>query len=606
MANQSNNIKEINEQYLQYDIKLPILQLLDELSEGEVKTSETTKSQTNENKEYNYQSKLNKKEKPIFDIPINSIKKEPYNNDNNEGTTQCCTGFQDKDKNKENSSQRKSNKTKPKPKFRIPIHSIRNEKQKEDDDEDTRNITDLIYEEEDSQINGNNISDEKKLDYIIFPKEEKKENKELSNRNYSSYENIKEDNNKNGQLKKSSNNKKEKFKNQKKNSKKEYYVRCNISNSNKINYIKPKYNIPTDKIVKEIKDKIKKKNEIKNDNLKKNNNSNFISSLNNGLSTKLNNHNNYNYYGTNKLLCLNNYNLYNTINNYQNIYNQSLSKIIEQKKLFQNLKELGLCYLTNTQNINNYLLKLYINNTINNNNFNNYFNNPFISFNNDIYNNYNNYYNYGNQNPLLYNYIPNNNNILNINDINQLKNINNEKYTITLKSKTDDPNIEKISKIQVTTSYIKDNQKIIQENEPKKEKNIKNLINIEDIKAGKELRTVVRLNPIPPNYSSFDVSKLLDKYLKIESGKNQRIYQALYTPLCKIIGKNLGYCFVMMAKPKYVIDFYNTFNGKIFGKKKCKKPCNVIWADKQGDDFLKNAEEDPTRKPIIFKDIKFD
>ena len=606
MANQSNNIKEINEQYLQYDIKLPILQLLDELSEGEVKTSETTKSQTNENKEYNYQSKLNKKEKPIFDIPINSIKKEPYNNDNNEGTTQCCTGFQDKDKNKENSSQRKSNKTKPKPKFRIPIHSIRNEKQKEDDDEDTRNITDLIYEEEDSQINGNNISDEKKLDYIIFPKEEKKENKELSNRNYSSYENIKEDNNKNGQLKKSSNNKKEKFKNQKKNSKKEYYVRCNISNSNKINYIKPKYNIPTDKIVKEIKDKIKKINEIKNDNLKKNNNSNFISSLNNGLSTKLNNHNNYNYYGTNKLLCLNNYNLYNTINNYQNIYNQLLSKIIEQKKLFQNLKELGLCYLTNTQNINNYLLKLYINNTINNNNFNNYFNNPFISFNNDIYNNYNNYYNYGNQNPLLYNYIPNNNNILNINDINQLKNINNEKYTITLKSKTDDPNIEKISKIQVTTSYIKDNQKIIQENEPKKEKNIKNLINIEDIKAGKEPRTVVRLNPIPPNYSSFDVSKLLDKYLKIESGKNQRIYQALYTPLCKIIGKNLGYCFVMMAKPKYVIDFYNTFNGKIFGKKKCKKPCNVIWADKQGDDFLKNAEEDPTRKPIIFKDIKFD
>ena len=114
------------------------------------------------------------------------------------------------------------------------------------------------------------------------------------------------------------------------------------------------------------------------------------------------------------------------------------------------------------------------------------------------------------------------------------------------------------------------------------------------------------MNPIPPNYSSFDVSKLLDKYLKIESGKNQRIYKALYTPLCKIIGKNLGYCFVMMSKPKYVIDFYNTFNGKIFGKKKCKKPCNVIWADKQGDDFLKTTEDDPIRKPIIFKDLKND
>ena len=94
--------------------------------------------------------------------------------------------------------------------------------------------------------------------------------------------------------------------------------------------------------------------------------------------------------------------------------------------------------------------------------------------------------------------------------------------------------------------------------------------------------------------------------MKIESGKNQRIYKALYTPLCKIIGKNLGYCFVMMVKPKYVVEFYNTFNGMILGKKKCKKPCNVIWGDIQGDNFLKYNEEDPTRKPIIFKDIKED
>ena len=134
-----------------------------------------------------------------------------------------------------------------------------------------------------------------------------------------------------------------------------------------------------------------------------------------------------------------------------------------------------------------------------------------------------------------------------------------------------------------------------------KEKNVKNLININDILSGKETRTVVRLNPIPPNYSSFDISKLLDKYLKIEAGKNQRIYKALYTPLCKVIGKNLGYCFVMLVKPKYVIDFYNTFNGKIIG---AKNGCNVIQSDKQGDDFLNVSEGDPTKKPIIFKDIK--
>ena len=376
---------------------------------------------------------------------------------------------------------------------------------------------------------------------------------------------------------------------------------------------KPKYNIPIDRIEKEIKEK--KINEIKNDNVQKNMHSpNLLYRINNCLSSNQNNNynnnysdknynnnyyqnNNYNnnYYLKNKLFSLDN-NRYNNFNNY-NIYN-SLEKILEQKRRFQQLKEFGLFSITNKQNINNYLLKSYIN--VNNN-----FNNPFIPFSNNIYCNFNNnFYNYGNQNSLLYNYIPNNNNILNVNDINQLKNKNNEKYTITLKSKTDDPNIEKISKIQVTTSYVKDNKKIQQENEAKKEKNIKNIINIEDIKTGKETRTVVRLNPIPPNYSSFDISKLIDKYLKIESGKNQRIYKALYTPLCKIIGKNLGYCFVMMAQPKYVIDFYNTFNGKIFGKKKCKKPCNVIWADKQGDDFLKITEDDPIRKPIIFKDIK--
>ena len=169
------------------------------------------------------------------------------------------------------------------------------------------------------------------------------------------------------------------------------------------------------------------------------------------------------------------------------------------------------------------------------------------------------------------------NNLNNINNLNNPNNLNNQKYTITLKSKTNDPTIEKVSKIQVTTYCVKDNSKKLENNEViKKEKNVKNIINLDSILSGKETRTVVRLNPIPPNYSSFDVCKLLDKYLQIESGKNQRIYKALYTPLCKVIGKNLGYCFVMMAKPKYVIDFYKVFNGRIFGKKKCKKPCNSI------------------------------
>ena len=176
-----------------------------------------------------------------------------------------------------------------------------------------------------------------------------------------------------------------------------------------------------------------------------------------------------------------------------------------------------------------------------------------------------------------------------------------------IKKNANKPNINKYSKIKVSTSYV-NNKKKNQENK-KENNNIRNekkIINLEEISSGKETRTVVRLNPIPPNYSSFDISKLLDKYLNIESGKNQRIYKAIYTPLCKIIGKNLGYCFVMMVKPKYVNDFYKAFNGRIFRKKKCNKPCNVIWANIQGNEFLKKNEDDPIRKPIIFKDIKND
>ena len=299
-----------------------------------------------------------------------------------------------------------------------------------------------------------------------------------------------------------------------------------------------------------------------------------------------------------------NKNQYNS-QNLPNLQNNSklldLLKIYEQEREFNQKIKIGLISLLTNGNLNSHLLNMYINNGINN--YNNFLNiNQFNPFNNNM-----NYY--GNNN-IFNNCFPNNNiinNLQNQKNIN-FSNINNpEKYTITLKTQTNDPSIEKIAKIKVTTSFVKDNSKMKQENiDNPKNQNIKNLININDIINGKEKRTVVRLNPIPPNYSSFDVCKLLDIYLKIESGKNQRIYKALYTPLCKVIGKNLGYCFIMMVTPKYVIDFFNVFNGKIFGKKKCKKPCKVIWADIQGEEFLKATEEDPIRKPIIFKDIIID
>ena len=226
-----------------------------------------------------------------------------------------------------------------------------------------------------------------------------------------------------------------------------------------------------------------------------------------------------------------------------------INDIIEKELQFYKLLEIGLKFLSNINNINNYLLKLL----------------------------FSNYYS---QNSII------NKNInykitihRNLNENESQKKMNNNKNNFINESKNEN------------------NIKINLNNKP----NI-NFIDINLILNGKEKRTVVRLHPIPQNYSSFDISKLIDKYLHIESGKNQRIYKALYVPLSKILGRNIGFCFIMMVETKYVINFYSAFNGINFNKKKARKPCSVIWADVQGDDFLK-ISDDPLRSPIIFKDL---
>ena len=151
----------------------------------------------------------------------------------------------------------------------------------------------------------------------------------------------------------------------------------------------------------------------------------------------------------------------------------------------------------------------------------------------------------------------------------------------------------------------KNNKKINKKNETKKNKEKKspikflkteNIIKIELLESGEEKRTCVRLFPIPHKYSPFDIIRLIDKYLKTIPGK--RIYRSVYVPLIKLIGKNIGYCFVDLVSPKYVIEFYKVFNGLLL--KKCKKPCSVIFSDKQNSD---NINENPLREPIFFKDI---
>ena len=286
----------------------------------------------------------------------------------------------------------------------------------------------------------------------------------------------------------------------------------------------------------------------------------------------------------------------NNINGVRNpqIFNEIgniFSHYIKQKMLFQTSIQRAFNCLANPNNVNHYLLNpnyyLFPQNQLLPYNFN-------VS--NNIINNFSN-----NINPLY------NNNCFQYPIINSLSNgiffnnniFNPENYTITFKSKTNDPTIEKISKITIKTSY-KDNSAAKQNNK----ETVKKYININDILSGKEKRTVVRLNPIPKKFLILDIIKLLDSHLKPE--RNKRIYKALYVPYSKGKEKNLGYCFIMMASPRHVVEIYNAFNGKVFGKKKNQNPSKVIWADKQGDEFLKLNEDDVSRKPVVFSDCCVD
>ena len=243
----------------------------------------------------------------------------------------------------------------------------------------------------------------------------------------------------------------------------------------------------------------------------------------------------------------------NIINN----LNQQLILLQQQKSNYISLKNKGLFAISNSKSINHYLFK-----------------NHFIIMINPL----NNLYKFRN----------------NIDNVNNQENSHNtfKNKTIMIKEKTKKNNFSTNNKMNIPLNI----EQTIEPNISQK-----NIIIIEDILSGKDKRTVIRLSPIPQNYSSFDISKLIDKYLGIESNKNKRIYKALYAPLSKKIGKNIGYCFVMMVNPYKVIQFYKTFNGINFNKKRCKKNCMVIWANLQGDDFLK-VSDDPLRSPIIFKD----
>lgn len=171
-------------------------------------------------------------------------------------------------------------------------------------------------------------------------------------------------------------------------------------------------------------------------------------------------------------------------------------------------------------------------------------------------------------------------------------NILNNFIPINLKIVSKDKNNKKIS---LNIDYKK-NSAILNLDKQLKQQKVKpeNEINVNLILSGKENRTCVRLYPIPKNFSPFDMIRLVDRYLKTIPGK--RIYNSIYVPLTKKLGKNMGFCFINLVSPKFVVDFYEIFNGIYL--KNCKKPCTISFSDNQNIEIT----NDPIRSPITFKD----
>lgn len=230
--------------------------------------------------------------------------------------------------------------------------------------------------------------------------------------------------------------------------------------------------------------------------------------------------------------------------------------------------------------------------------------NPLIQYLSLLYNEQSNYnmnmtY-FGNDINILQNLNPYNSNFLqynlNPNMVQLINNCNGNNHLLTQKHQTfnirkkktknskkdliksESPNQEKIQKLK---SHIKE----------------ENIIKISSLFTGEEKRTFVKLYPIPKSLSVFDMVKIIDKYLRTQPGK--RIYNAIYLPLSKKVRKNIGYCFINLISPKYVVEFYNKFNGLYLRFKNFKKYCNVVFSDNQNIDL---SNDDPLRNPFIFKD----
>lgn len=117
----------------------------------------------------------------------------------------------------------------------------------------------------------------------------------------------------------------------------------------------------------------------------------------------------------------------------------------------------------------------------------------------------------------------------------------------------------------------------------------KNLLNLDDIVSGKDIRTTVMIRNIPIKYTDANLIEALKEF----KGK----YDCLYMPFDYEKKGNKGYAFINFVDPLHILYFHEKFYGKKWQLFESSKICELNSAN-----FKEYMKYKSTQR--IIKDIK--
>lgn len=101
------------------------------------------------------------------------------------------------------------------------------------------------------------------------------------------------------------------------------------------------------------------------------------------------------------------------------------------------------------------------------------------------------------------------------------------------------------------------------------------ILDLDKIRSGEDTRTTLMIKNIPNKYTSKMLLDAIDEY-------HVGTYDFIYLPIDFRNKCNVGYAFINMLSPAYIIPFYEAFNGKKWDKFNSEKVVSLAYARIQG------------------------